>query len=59
MPKVDRWTNPHQRQRWLATALLEIELRLWRGKGYRHVPKLREALQRALKIEKALTRNVV
>jgi len=56
--KVDRWTNSHQRQRWLATALLDIEPRLRRVKGYRHVPKLREALQRALKLEKTTTRNV-
>ena len=46
--KVDRWTNSHQRQRWLATALLDIEPRLRKVKGYRHLPKLREALQREL-----------
>ena len=46
--KVDRWTNSHQRQRWLATALLDIEPRLRKVKGYRHLPKLREALRQAL-----------
>ncbi len=56
--KVDRWTNSNQRQRWLATALLDIEPRLRRVKGYRHLPKLREALQRALQLEMATTRNV-
>jgi len=56
--KVDRWTNSHQRQRWLATALLDIEPRLRRVKGYRHLPKLREALRRDLKIEKAITKKV-
>jgi len=56
--KVDRWTNSHQRQRWLATALLDIEPRLRRVKGYRHLPKLREALQRALQLEKDLTKKV-
>lgn len=56
--KVDRWTNSNQRQRWLATALLDSEPRLRRVKGYRHLPKLREALQRALQREKATTRNV-
>jgi len=56
--KVDRWTNSHQRQRWLATALLDIEPRLRRVKGYRHLPKLREALQRALKLEKDLPKKV-
>ncbi len=56
--KVDRWTNSNQRQRWLATALVDIEPRLRRVKGYRHLPRLREALQRALQQEKATTRNV-
>ena len=56
--KVDRWTNSHQRQRWLATALLDIEPRLRKVKGYRHLPRLREALQRALHIEKATTKKV-
>jgi len=49
--KVDRWTNSHQRQRWLATALLDIEPRLRKVKGYRHLPKLREALQQALTLK--------
>ncbi len=56
--KVDRWTNSHQRQRWLATALLDIEPRLRRVKGYRHLPKLREALQRDLNIEKTVPKKV-
>ncbi len=51
--KVDRWTNSNQRQRWLATALLDIEPRLRRVKGYRHLPKLREALRRDLTINEA------
>ena len=46
--KVDRWTHSKQRQRWLATALLDIEPRLRKVKGYRHLPRLREALQHAL-----------
>ncbi len=49
--KVDRWTNSKQRQRWLATALLDIEPRLRKVKGYRHLPKLREALQQALTLK--------
>ncbi len=56
--KVDRWTNSHQRQRWLATALVDIEPRLRRVKGYRHLPRLREALQRELKMEKTSTKKV-
>ena len=49
--KVDHWKNSSQRQRWLATALIDIEPRLRRVIGYRHLPKLREALKRELKIE--------
>ena len=56
--KVDRWTNSKQRQRWLATALLDIEPRLRRVKGYRHLPKLREALRRDLNIEKTVPKKV-
>lgn len=46
--KVDHWKNSSQRQRWLATALLDIEPRLRRIKGYRHLPKLRTALTKEL-----------
>ena len=49
--KVDHWKNSSQRHRWLATALLDIEPRLRKVIGYRHLPKLREALKRELKIE--------
>ena len=45
---VKRWTNSNQRSRWLATALLDIEPRLRRVKGYRSLPKLRRALQKDL-----------
>ena len=46
--KVDAWKNSSQRQRWFATALLDIEPRLRRVKGYRHLPRLREALKHEL-----------
>ena len=56
--KVDHWKNSSQRQRWLATALIDIEPRLRKVIGYRHLPKLREALRRELKIEaKTSTRS--
>ena len=55
--KVDRWTNSNQRQRWLATALLDIEPRLRKVKGYRHLPRLREALRRDLHIERPTTKK--
>ena len=56
--KVDHWGNSSQRHRWLAAALLDIEARLRRVKGYRPVPKLREALQRELKIKRAAPTKV-
>ncbi len=49
--KVDHWQNSNQRHRWLATALLDIEPRVRKVMGYRHLPKLRAALKRELKIE--------
>ena len=36
--KVDLWQSSSQRHRWLATALLDIEPRLRRVRGYRHLP---------------------
>lgn len=49
--KVDRWGNSSQRQRWLAAAILDIEPRLNRIAGHRHLPKLREAIIRELKLD--------
>ena len=48
---VRRWTNSSQRHRWVATALLDIEPRLRRIKGCRHLPMLRQALQAELGIK--------
>jgi len=48
--KVDAWKNSNQKHRWLATTLLEIEARLRRIKGYRHLPKLQIALREELKL---------
>ena len=44
--RVDRWQNSDQRQRWVATALLEIEPRLNAVMGYEHLNDLREAMKR-------------
>ena len=44
--KVDRWRTSDQKQRWLAAALLDIEPRLRRLKGFRALPLLRVALER-------------
>jgi transposase-like protein len=49
--KVDHWNNLSQRHRWLGTALVDIEPRLRKVVGYRHLPKLPEALKRELAID--------
>lgn len=46
--KVDRWTTSDQKQRWLATTLLEIEPRLRRLRGYRALPHLRVVLKEGI-----------
>ena len=46
--KVDYWRNSDQKHRWLAAALLDLEPRLRRVKGCKHLPKLRIALHRAI-----------
>ncbi len=46
--KVDHWKNSEQKQRWLATALLDLEPRLRRIKNYRALPLLREAIKRQM-----------
>ncbi len=43
--------HSNQKQRWLATALLDIEPRLRRVMGCLHLKKLREAIKRELRIE--------
>jgi transposase-like protein len=45
--KVDHWRTSEQKQRWCAAALLLIEPRLRKVKGYRHLPRLAEALRTA------------
>lgn len=51
--KVDRWRNPEQKHRWLATALLEIEPRLKKIRGHRHLTRLRQAIQSKLDARRA------
>ena len=46
--RVDHWRNSDQKQRWVATALLDIEPRLNRIQGCRHLPVLRAAIRSAL-----------
>jgi putative transposase len=56
---VDRWRNSDQKQRWVASALLDIEPRLRRVKGYRHLPTLRAVLQGQIRGERIATRDQV
>ena len=42
--KVDHWRTSDQKQRWCAAALLQIEPRLRKVKGYRHLAQLVAAL---------------
>jgi transposase-like protein len=53
--KVDHWRTSDQKQRWLAAALLDIEPRLRRIRGFRALPLLRQALLTARGAEKATT----
>ena len=53
--RVDRWRSSDQKQRWLAAALLDIEPRLRRIKGFRALPLLRQALLVHVQGEKAAT----
>ena len=48
--KVDCWKNSRQKHRWMASALIDIEPRLRKLVGYRHLPKLRDAIMRELNI---------
>ena len=50
--KVDYWKTSSQKHRWIAAALLEIEPRLRRIKGYRYLPTLRVALKQRLELIK-------
>ena len=43
--RVSYWKNRDQRQRWVGTALQEIEPKLRTVGGYRHLRKLREAMK--------------
>lgn len=42
--KVSSWKTSNQKQCWFASALLDIEPRLRRVRGYRELPRLRNAL---------------
>ena len=46
--KVDYWKNSSQKQRWLASALLDIEPRLRRIHRYKDLTRLRQGLAKRL-----------
>ncbi len=48
--RVDHWKNSNHKQRWLAAALLDIEPRLRKLLGHRHLGQLRTAIQKDLGI---------
>ena len=43
--QVSYWKNSDQRQRWVGTALQEIEPKLKTVRGYRYLRELREAMK--------------
>jgi transposase-like protein len=49
--RVDYWKNSNQKQRWLAAVLLDIEPRLYKVQGYKHLPRLREAIMKELNLQ--------
>jgi transposase-like protein len=49
MRNVKRWRNEEQRDRWLATGLLEAEKNLRSVPGYTQIKKLKEALNKTTK----------
>ena len=57
--RVDCWKNSSQKQRWLASALLDIEPRLRRLCGHRHLPTLRAATLKTLQIKQEEGRQSV
>lgn len=49
--RVTRWQNSKQIHRWVASALLDIEMRLRKVRGYNNLKDLRTSLQNELKLE--------
>jgi putative transposase len=50
--RVNHWKNSQQKHRWFAAALRDIEPRLNRVHGHKHLPLLRKALAKELGIER-------
>jgi putative transposase len=54
--KIDHWKNASQKHRWLAATLNDIEPRLIKVRGYKHLGKLRAAIIKELKINIAASK---
>lgn len=48
--RVTNWSSSEQRYRWVASALLKIELRMKKVHNFKHIKKLKTAIQIHLKI---------
>ena len=57
--KVDYWRTSDQKQRWVATSILYIEKRLNKVNGYRHLSKLRDALQKERNMVRSKEREII
>lgn len=57
LDKVDYWKNSDQKQRWVASALLDLEPKLRKIKGYKHLPLLKDILKR--EIEQKRMKNLM
>jgi len=53
--KVCHWKNSSQKMRWLATCLLDMEGRLRKIAGYKHLPLLREKIKMEIGIKEMRT----
>ena len=51
--RVDHWKNSNQRQRWVASALIEIEPNLRRIRGYKELANLREEMKDVKAVDKS------
>lgn len=47
--RVRHWTDSSQKQRWLASALLDLEPNLHRVRGYQHLSELRQQMMKVCK----------
>lgn len=49
--RISNWKNSSQKHRWMATCLLDIETRMRRVRGYKHLSLLRERIKNKLGIK--------